>query len=68
MDKKELREILDLVKEKLEREVGSACGLFWADNPPCDPNMDYAVGECPCVTEYAVGECDDPVDRYGVGE
>ena len=67
MEKRELREILDLVKVKLERDVETACGLFWAD----DCATKYAVGECdddpPCVTAYAVGECDS-AGRYSVGE
>ena len=75
MNKKELREVLDLVKEKLGSNVRAACGLFW---PDCVTSYyavnDYAVGECdpPCTTEYAVGECDEDPDPdvtlYSVGE
>ena len=58
MKKDELREILDLVKEKLAMDPETACGLFWPDHQPTtlynvgeeDCNMDYA---CP---EYAVAE------------
>lgn len=53
MDKKELREILDLVKAKLAVDAEAACGLFWADDPeptpkyatPDDPAMRYAISE-----------------------
>jgi len=58
MKKTDLREVLDLVKDKLSRETDTACGLFWADNPEPIPTSWYAVGEEDVTTHYAVGEED----------
>lgn len=66
MKKADLRDVLELVKNKLGKEVEAACGLFWPDDPVVTSY--YSVGEEDCTTDYAVGECDDPVVRYGVGE
>jgi hypothetical protein len=52
--KADLREVLDLVKEKLDREPEAACGIFWTDSSP--------------TTRYAVGEEDVVTTLYGVGE
>ena len=41
--KKELSEILALVKAKLARDSEAACGIFWSD----EPRMRYAVVEPP---------------------
>ena len=70
MNRADLRSILDLVKEKLARDVEAACGLFWEDEREPPVTTHYAVGEEDCNTDYAVGECDDedPVVRYGVQE
>lgn len=58
MKKTDLREVLNLVKEKLHRDPAGACGLFWADVPETVPTSWYAVGEEDVTTHYAVGEED----------
>ena len=72
MNKKELSEVIQLVKKKLSRDMEAACGLFWPD-ADVSPSTLYAVGEedaeplysAPeeeehqCVTLYGIGECDD---------
>jgi len=58
MDKQDLREVLDLVKDKLSRDADAACGLFWADEPEPEPTTKYAVGEEDVTSFYAVGEED----------
>ena len=75
MKKNDLRDVLDLVKNKLTHDMESACGLFWPDASPTsryavgeeDASTDYSVGEEDVTTEYAVGEEDVQV-YYGVGE
>ncbi|MDY0060346.1 MAG: hypothetical protein RBU45_11080 [Myxococcota bacterium] len=64
MERAELKEVLDLVREKLSRDSEAACGILWAD---AQPTTKYAVGEEDATTEYAVGE-EDAVSWYGVGE
>jgi hypothetical protein len=58
MDKQELRDVLNLVKDKLSRDTEAACGLFWADEVEPEPTTKYAVGEEDATTRYAVGEED----------
>lgn len=58
MEKTELRDVLELVKDKLSRDVEAACGFFWADDGPDNPTTLYAVGEEDATTRYAVGEED----------
>ncbi|MBM4318468.1 MAG: hypothetical protein FJ125_00550 [Deltaproteobacteria bacterium] len=66
MEKTDLRDVLELVKEKLSRDVEAACGLLWGDSP--SPTSRYAVGEEDGgTTRYAVGE-EDVTTFYGVGE
>jgi hypothetical protein len=66
MNRTELREVLDLVKGKLSREVEAACGLLWNDAPA--PTTKYAVNEEDGgTTRYAVNE-EDATTFYGVGE
>ena len=64
MKKSDMREVLDLVKDKLSRSAEAACGLFFQDT---NPTSRYAVGEEDATTEYAVGEEDVQV-YYGVGD
>lgn len=65
MIRTDLREVLDLVREKLSRDAEAACGLLWSDNPR--PTTKYAVGEEDATTDYAVGE-EDATSWYGIGE
>lgn len=66
MKKTDLRDILELVKDKLSSDTEAACGLFWPDN---QTTTLYSVGEEDCNTDYAVGECDDePVLRYAISD
>ena len=53
MEKADLREILDLVKEKLGQEPEAACGIFW---PDFSPTTRYAVGEEDVVVLYGIQE------------
>ena len=53
MKKEDLKELLQLVKDKLSRDPEAGCGLCWPDLGP--------------TTRYAVGE-EDVQDLYGVGE
>lgn len=62
MKKADLRDVLELVKDKLSREPEAACGLFWPDSTP---TTRYAVGEEDATTEYSVGE-EDVILLYGV--
>ena len=64
MKKADLRDVLDLVKEKLSRETEAACGFFWPDR---SPTTRYAIGEEDATTLYAVGE-EDVTTFYGIGE
>ncbi|MDY0059854.1 MAG: hypothetical protein RBU45_08600 [Myxococcota bacterium] len=65
MDRVELREVLDLVKDKLSRDAEAACGILWSD---AQPTTRYAVGEEDGgTTRYAVGE-EDATTLYGLGE
>lgn len=57
IDRVDLREVLNLVKSKLSRDVEAACGLFWPDT--VTTTTYYAIGEEDCITDYAVGECDE---------
>ncbi len=70
MQRTELRDILNLVKDKLSRDSEAACGLFWADDDP-GPTTRYAVGEedgdPDPTSRYAVGE-EDATTFYAVGE
>lgn len=65
MKKNELRDVLDLVKDKLSKDAETGCGLFWADE--AQPTSRYSVGEEDVTTYYAVGEEDNTV-RYAVPE
>ena len=65
MQKADLRDVLELVKQKLSRDVEAACGLLWADSP--QPTTRYSIGEEDASTEYAVGE-EDASTLYGFGE
>lgn len=56
MKKTDLRDVLDLVKEKLSRDTEAACGLFWADDTPATTK--YAIGEEDVTSRYATGEED----------
>jgi len=67
MNKEDLRDVLDLVKDKLSRDADAACGLFWADEPEPNPTTRYSVGEEDATTEYSVGE-EDVTSFYAVGE
>ena len=75
MKKTEIREVLELVKEKLSQNTESACGLFWPDSSPTsryavgeeDASTEYSVGEEDVTTEYSVGE-EDVTERYGVAD
>ena len=75
MQRTDLRDVLDLVKDKLSLDIEAACGLLWPDAQPTtryavgeeDATTDYAVGEEDATTEYAVGEEDAQV-FYGIGE
>ncbi len=64
MDKADLRDVLDLVKEKMSRDTEAACGLFWPDRTV---TTRYAVGEEDATTEYSVGE-EDATTFYAIGE
>ena len=64
MERAELKEVLDLVREKLSRDTEAACGILWSD---AQPTTKYAVGEEDATTDYAVGE-EDSASWYGVGE
>ena len=66
MKKTDLKEVLDLVKEKLTRDTEAACGLFWPDCSP-SPTTRYSVGEEDATTDYSVGE-EDATTEYAVGE
>jgi hypothetical protein len=65
MERKELKEVLELVKDKLSRDTEAGCGIFWADAP--QPTTKYAVGEEDATTLYSVGE-EDVTTLYSVGE
>lgn len=56
MQRTDLRDVLDLVKEKLSRDTEAACGLLWSDGPR--PTTKYAVGEEDVTTLYGLGEED----------
>ena len=60
MKKTDLKDVLDLVKDKLEREAEAGCGIFWVDEtvPGPGPTTKYAIGEEDMTTRYAVGEED----------
>lgn len=51
--KADLRDVLQLVKEKLSRDTEAGCGLFWPDSAPTSR---YAIGEEDVTTFYAIGE------------
>lgn len=66
MDRTDLRDVLELVKAKLSRDVEAACGLLWSDAPT--PTTRYAVNEEDGgTTRYAVNE-EDATTFYAVGE
>lgn len=69
MQRTELQDVLNLVKQKLSHDAEAACGLFWSDAP--DPTTRYAVGEedgdPDPTSRYAVGE-EDATTFYAVGE
>ena len=64
MKKTDIRDILELVKDKLEHNPEAACGLFW---PDMAETTLYSVGEEDATTDYSVGE-EDATSFYGVGE
>lgn len=59
MKKTDLREVLDLVNDKLSRDTEAACGILWNDDPPVATTY-YAIGEedSNATTKYSVGEED----------
>ena len=65
MERTDLQDVLELVKQKLSRDVEAACGLLWSDSP--QPTTKYAVGEEDATTDYAVGE-EDASTWYGINE
>jgi len=65
MNKNDLREVLDLVKEKLSRETETACGIMFSDDPV--PTTEYSVGEEDATTRYAIGE-EDATTLYSVAD
>jgi len=66
MNKNDLREVLDLVKDKLTRDPEVACGIMFVDDDPV-PTTKYSVGEEDSTTKYSVGE-EDVTTYYAVGE
>ena len=59
MKREDLRDVLELVKTKIQREAEAACGMFWVDCPEDDdpqPSTCYAVGEEDGNFLYAVSE------------
>lgn len=64
MNKKELRDVLELVKDKLQNDTEPACGLFW---PDASPTSRYAVGEEDATSVYSTSE-EDSSTWYSVGE
>ena len=64
MKKEDLRDVLELVKDKITRDAINACGLLWAD---AVVTSWYAVGEEDATSDYSVGE-EDATTAYAVGE
>ena len=77
IERSELREVLNLVKSKLVRNMQGACGMMWSDsggdqsesgNEVYEPDVEQTI-----TTYYAVGEEDGgketkPITRYSIGE
>ena len=55
MKKEDLKDILQLIKDKLERDTEAACGLFYSDENS-QPTSFYAVGEEDGTLRYSIGE------------